>query len=193
MVRGTCRTKRTQRNRGERIPGEKVAVTCIRSLSRISHSDNAVMTSSVEHMVPNIPPSVIVISTLAECSAGTVAPHASSTRRHSYPLSAASRIVVCTQISVHTPHKIKFLTPLLRNNSSKSVKVNAPFVGLSITGSLSRGVNSGIIRWPRVPRMRSRPRGPSSPMPRLLGLLRLRKSSLAGSVERSGRWPSRVW
>ena len=154
---------------------------------------NTLINSSVPHTVPKIPPSVPTISILEACNASIVAPHASVTSKQSNPRSAPSLIVVCTQISVHTPHRIKFFTPGLRKSNSKSVYVKAPLVGLSIIGSLGRGYNSGIISHPFSPRIRRRPSGPGSPIPILSGLLRLRKSSRGGRDDRSGRWPSRVW
>lgn len=148
--------------------------------------------SSVPQVAPKIPPSVLIISILAVCKTSAVAAQASVTSKQSYPLSAASLIVVWTQMSVHTPQNIKFLTPRTFNNNSKSVYANVPLVGLSIIGSLGRGYSSGMISHPFSPRMRSLPSGPGSPRPIPWGLLRLRKSSRAGIVERSGRCPSRV-
>lgn len=49
-----------------------------------------------------------------------------------------------------------------------------------------------MMSWPASPRMRSRPSGPLSPIPRPEELLLLRVSSREERVERSGRWPSRV-
>ena len=50
-----------------------------------------------------------------------------------------------------------------------------------------------MMSWPGSPRTRRRPKGPLSPIPRLNSLFLLRCFSRDESVERSGRWPSRVW
>lgn len=142
---------------------------------------------------PKMPPSSFKLSTVARCKASALAAQHSSTNKQSKPRSLASRIVVLTQTSVVTPTKARFRTPLTLNNNSKSVLAKAPFPGFSITGSPILGYSSGMVSWPGSPRTRRRPRDPSSPMPKPEALLRERKSSREESVERSARWPSRVW
>lgn len=86
-------------------------------------------------VAPKIPPSIFTDSQVLTCSEGSPAAVPSSRRTQSNPLSFASLIVVETQTSVVTPAMIKFLIPLFRSRSSKSVCANAPRPGLSITGS----------------------------------------------------------
>ncbi len=90
---------------------------------------------------------------------------------------------------VNSLAKTKFRTPLSRSKLSKSVCANAPLPGLSSTISPATGYSSGMVSWPRSPRMRRRPRGPGELMPRAEGLLRERKSSRGERVERLGGWP----
>jgi len=150
-------------------------------------------TSSSKVVAPKIPPSILTESQVAAASETSLAAVPSSTRQQSNPLSIASRIVVDTQTSVVTPATIKFLMPLMRRRSSKSVWAKAPRPGLSMMGSPSMGYSSGIMSWPGSPRINRRPRGPSEPMPRPEALLRERNDSRLDSVERSGRWPMHMW
>ena len=123
---------------------------------------------------PKMPPSVFTISSADRCRCFSEAAQQSSRSKHSNPRSFASRKVVWTQTSVVTPHRIKFLMPLMRSMSSKSVDAKAPFPGLSMMGSSSLGRSSGMTSWPGSPRTSNRPRGPRSPIPIPEGLLRER-------------------
>lgn len=153
-----------------------------------------------------MPPSQVMLSSAASCSRTSAAAHTSPTTKQSNPRSLASRRVLCTQTSVVTPATNRFLTPARRSSSSRSVCAKAPRPGLSIIGSVrasgyvdvdisescndcSKGWSSGIVACPSSPRMRRRPRGPRSPMPRPDGLARERCSSRVERVERSGLWP----
>lgn len=89
----------------------------------------------------------------------------------------------------NSPAKTKFRTPFSLSKFSNSVCANAPFPGLSSTTSPACGYSSGMVSWPRSPRIRRRPSGPGEPMPSADGLLRERKSSRAERVERVGGWP----
>ena len=90
-------------------------------------------------VAPKIPPSILTESQVLTCRAGSPAAVPSSRSTQSNPRSFASLIVVETQTSVVTPAMTRFLMPLFRKRSSKSVWANALRPGLSITGSPRAG------------------------------------------------------
>lgn len=145
--------------------------------------------SSTLDTAPNIPPSIFTDSIALMCRDGSLAAVPSSRTTQSNPRSLASRMVVDTQTSLVTPAMTRFLTPLFRRRSSKSVCAKALRPGLSMTGSPGIGYSSSTVSWPGSPRTRRRPRGPGEPMPTPEALFRERYASLLESVDRSGRWP----
>lgn len=148
---------------------------------------NTHRTSSSLAVAPKMPPSALIESRAPIQRACSLATVQSSTSTQSKALSFASRIVLDTQTSVVTPQITRFVIPLMRKSSSKSVCANAERPGLSITGSFSRGHSSATISWPGSPRTRRRPSAPSSPMPRPEGLSLERACSRLDNVDRSGR------
>lgn len=146
-------------------------------------------TSSSFAVAPKIPPSALTESKAPTQRASSLATVQSSTSTQSKALSFASRMVLDTQTSVVTPHITRFLMPLMRRSSSKSVCAKAERPGLSMIGSFSRGYNLLTMSWPGSPRTKRRPSGPLSPIPRPEGLSLERARSRLDNVDRSGRWP----
>lgn len=144
-------------------------------------------------VAPKIPPSALTDSRAPIRRDSSLATVQSSTSTQSNALSLASRIVLDTQTSVVTPHKTRFLIPLMRRINSKSVCAKAERPGLSTIGSFSRGYSSLTMSWPGSPRTKRRPKGPLSPMPRPEGLSLERALSRLDNVDRSGRWPSQCY
>jgi hypothetical protein len=72
-------------------------------------------------MAPNTPPCMVTIFSAAWWLPGSVAPVQSVSSRHSYPRSLASRIVVCTHMSVVMPVRMRWVTPRVRSTRSRSV------------------------------------------------------------------------
>mmetsp|Transcript_22375 Transcript_22375/g.55280 ORF Transcript_22375/g.55280 Transcript_22375/m.55280 type:complete len:310 (-) Transcript_22375:639-1568(-) len=175
------------------VATRRASFACALSGSRGRGSaSNALATSSTHAVAPKTPPCMCTILMAAAWFAGSVAAVPSSSSRHSYPRSFASRIVVCTHTSVVMPPRMRRLTPHDRSTRSMSVLAKVPLPGLSMMSSPGRGASSGIRFHPGSPRVRILPQGPASPMPMPPPACLLRQRLLAGRSASDGRWPSRV-
>ena len=100
---------------------------------------SAAHTASHVAVAPNTPCCMWTILIAAAWLPASVAPHPSSSRRHSYPRSLASRMVVWTHTSVVMPPRMIRLIPRERRMRSRSVAQKDPFPGLSTTSSVFSG------------------------------------------------------